>query len=121
MITVKYEEYHNDYFRKDHEHRFADLTELENWIFEQMQQDYSSKERGWLTMYFPVGEEPSRIQFAPKWGGADFWIHQIENGNGIIFTDGVHTSGLKHWSSEVREWLRQCKERQYSPKFVLVE
>lgn len=120
MITVRYEEYHNDYHRKDHTMRLANLKDLEDWMFDQMKQDYSSKEKGWLYMYFPV-DEPSRIQFSPQYGGSNFWIHQIENENGIIFTDGGHTASRKHWSQEVQEWLKHCKERQYAPKFVFAE
>lgn len=121
MITVCYEEYHNDYFRKEHEKRFANLAELEEWIFGQMKQDYSDKEKGWLRMFFPVHETPSRIGFTPQWGGPNCWIHQIESERGIIFTDGRHTAGQKHWNQEVRDWLKHCKERQYSPKFVFAE
>lgn len=74
VITVRYEEYHNDYFRKEHERRFANLEELEEWMFGQMKQNYSSKEKGWLYMYFPVNKEPSRIQFSPQYGGPDLCL-----------------------------------------------
>lgn len=124
MIKVKYEEYYNDYFRRNHEKSFSDLTDLENWIFNQMQQDYTKP----FTMYFHTpeknarihGEGASRIEFTPRWGGCTFWIHQMENYDGIIFSDGTFTSGQKHWSQEVQEWLAHCDKRQHSPKFAFV-
>lgn len=40
MLNVKLERYLNDFCRKDETKSFASLSELENWIFDQMQQDY---------------------------------------------------------------------------------
>lgn len=125
MVKIKYEEYYNDYFRRNHEKTFSNLTDLENWMFDQMQQDYS-KSHG---MYFPTPEKsarfhsegPSRIEFTPKLGGPTFWIRQIENYGGIIFSDGTFTSRKKHWSKEIQEWLKHCDMRQHSPKFSFVE
>lgn len=121
MILVKCEEYYNDYYRKSMEKRFGDLKELEDWIFGQMKQDYSDKKTGWLAISFPVYDEPSTLEFKPERGGPHYWIHQISNENGIIFTDGRLTARQKHWSKEFREWALQCKERQYAPKFSFVE
>lgn len=124
MIVVKYEEYLNDYRRSNHEKRFSSLTELEDWIFSQMQQDYTDG-RG---MSFPTVEKckqlgdtgPGEISFTPRWGGPEFWIHQIENDSGIIFSDGGMTAGQKHWSQAVQDWLAHCDERQRQPKFNFV-
>lgn len=120
MIKVRYEEYHNDYFRRNHEETFSSLTELEDWIFGQMQQDYTKS----CGMYFPTGKhskEASRISFTPVCGGCSIWIHQIEDYRGIIFSDGTFTSGQKHWSKDIREWLVHCDERQHAPKFTFVD
>ena len=39
MLRIYYEEYYNDYHRKELNRSFSTLKELENWIFGQMQQD----------------------------------------------------------------------------------
>ena len=41
MYVVKFERYWNDYRRKDETKTFLGLAELENWMFGQMQQDYT--------------------------------------------------------------------------------
>ena len=122
MLRVKYEQYWNDFHRRNEVKQFADLDELAEWMFGQMQQDYTK------AMSFPTPEKASRIgesgpwaiEFRPAWGEGNIWIHQIENSCGIIFSDGKFTSGQKHWSQEVKEWLVQCEERRCSPKFNFV-
>lgn len=124
MITVKYERYWNDYHRKYEEKTFSGLAELEDWIFGQMQQDYKK------AMSFPTVEAADRIkasgpwaiEFRPTHTGESIWIHQIAYASGgIIFTDGKHTSGQKHWSKEVQSWLDRCAERRSAPKFDFAE
>lgn len=125
MIKVFYEEYYNDYIRKNHVKTFSDLTELEEWIFGQMMRDTSED----FAMFFPTPEilkricsdGPGRIEFKPQYGGPDFWIHKIENYDGIIFSDGIYTSRKKHWSKEIKEWLIHCDKRKQSPKYLFVE
>lgn len=41
MYVAKFERYWNDYRRKDETKTFSGLAELENWMFGQMQQDYT--------------------------------------------------------------------------------
>lgn len=126
MVKAKIERYWNDFRRKDETMSFTDLAELEGWIFNQMQQNYV-KERS--AMSFPTPEAVERIgvtgpwsiEFCPKWGGEEIWIHQIETPDGIIFSDGKFTVGHKHWTSEVKCWLTHCEERCRSPKFNFVE
>lgn len=125
MITVKYERYWNDFARKNEQRTFRDLEDLENWIFGQMEQDYTKQ----FVMSFPtpgaakrIGEPgPWRIEFKPKWGGELFWIKQIESEHGIIFSDGTFTAGQKHWSDSVKTWLCHCEERRKEPKFTFAE
>lgn len=40
MYRIDYEEYWNDFFRKQHQKTFASLSDIEEWIFGQMQRDY---------------------------------------------------------------------------------
>ena len=125
MIRVKYERYWNDLIRKNEEKSFADLNALADWIFGQMQQDYKKD----FAMSFPtpevakrIGEKgPWRIEFKPQYGGETFWIHQIEDFNGIIFSDGQFTSRRTHWTTEVQQWLTACDARRRAPKFNFVD
>ena len=122
MIRVKYERYWNDYIRKQEEKCFASLTDLEDWMFNQIQQKYEE------AMFFPtpaaakkIGSTgPWTIELRPRFGGEDIWIHQISNHEGIIFSDGKFTSGYKHWSKEVQEWLVHCDMRKKQPLFNFI-
>lgn len=123
MIRVFYEKYWNDFIRKSEEKSFEDLKEVEEWIFGQMQQPYKN------AMSFPTPAKcerihangPWEIEFTPSFNGPNFWIHQIENSNGIIFSDGKRTNGQRHWSKAVQEWLVCCDERKLTPKLTFVE
>nr|DAR88140.1 MAG TPA: hypothetical protein [Caudoviricetes sp.] len=50
MYVAKFERYWNDYRRKDETKTFSGLAELENWMFGQMQQDYTKD----FVMTFPT-------------------------------------------------------------------
>lgn len=71
MYVVKFERYWNDYRRKDETKTFLGLAELENWMFGQMQQDYTKD----FVMTFPTpaaavrikADGPWAIEFRPKW------------------------------------------------------
>lgn len=125
MITIKYEKYYH--YRREHETKaFRNLTELENWIFDSMKREYIND---WCAMSFPTVEKANRIksdgpwaiEFRPERGGVIYLIHQINNGNGIIFTDGMHTNQQKHWSKDVKEWLDGCEQRRKHQKFTFVD
>lgn len=115
MLRVKYERHWNDFVRKSEEKRFQDLEDLENWMFGQMEQDYTKD----FVMGFPTPEKaerigdvegaPWRIELRPKWGGESLWIKQIQSDNGIIFSDGTFTSGHSGWRSagSPRTWRRR--------------
>lgn len=53
MIYVKYERYWNDYNRKIENKAFVSLNDLADWIFSQMQRDYSEP----FAMSFPTPEK----------------------------------------------------------------
>lgn len=126
MVKIKYERYWNDFIRKSEEKTFYGLDELANWIFDQMQQDYTKD----FVMSFPTPEKlrriretdgPYRIEFKPTRGGESIWIYLIQDSNGIIFSDGRFTSGKKHWSRAVQEWCIACDKRQHAPTFNFVD
>ena len=112
--TFKYEEYHNDYTRRMHEISFTTLDSATNWIFNQIQHKWTEG------MYFPC-REPSRIEFQPVFGGPSYWIYMITSDRGIEFSDGRFTSGQKHWSKDIQNWLSSCREKQKAPKFTFAE
>lgn len=122
MLNVKLERYLNDFCRKDETKSFASLSELENWIFDQMQQDYSHNTSA---MSFPtpaavrniLADGPWAIEFQPIRGEATISIHQIESNKGIIFSDGRRTAGRKYWTDEVQAWLTHCAQRRRDPQF----
>ena len=120
MLRIYYEKCNCGYHGDEEEKSFSSLVELENWIFYQMRQDYSDVDSGWYAMFFP-NKEIDTICFTPVRCGSVFRIHRIDNEHGIVFSDGRFTGGKKHWSSEIRQWLKQCHERQYNPHFNFVD
>ncbi|MFR2635578.1 hypothetical protein [Neglectibacter timonensis] len=66
MYVAKFERYWNDYRRKGETKTFSGLAELENWMFGQMQQDYTKD----FVMTFPTPAAAVRI----KADGADMII-----------------------------------------------
>ena len=103
MLKVYGEHYVNDWNRHDVAYEFANLKELEEWLFDQPKQYHY--------MYFPICKEyshyPITVQLA-EWSTL-LWIHRIDSENGIIFSDGV--KGKKYWSKEVEEWCKHCDKR----------
>lgn len=125
MLRIKFERYWNDYHRKDDVKPFDDFSDLENWLFSQMQQDYTKEP---YAMCFPTpaaakrihADGPWCIEIQPKYGEEQIWIHQIESSEGIIFSDGRFTAGKKHWTTEVQDWLVHCEQRRKNPQFNFV-
>lgn len=121
MLKIRYELYQNDFRRRNESRTFSTLRGLEDWMFDQMQQDYTRD----FVMCFPTPEKAARIgecgpwqiEFKPVYGGETIFIHQIEGFDGILFSDGKFTAGQKYWSVEIQDWLVHCEERRKSPKF----
>lgn len=122
MLRVKFERYWNDYHRRDDSKPFDDFSDLENWLFSQMQQDYINNSH---VMSFPTpaaakrihADGPWSIEIQPKYGEEQIWIHQIESSGRIIFSDGKFTSGKKYWTVDVQDWLTHCEQRRKNPQF----
>lgn len=121
MLKIKYERYWDDYRRRNETKSFSSLNGLEDWMFGQMQQDYTKD----FVMSFPTPEKAARIgecgpwsiEFRPERGGEKFYIHQIEGFDGIIFSDGTFTTRQKYWTVEIQDWLVHCEERRKNPRF----
>lgn len=120
MITAKITEYRNDYNQHERRERFQDLDAFADWIFGQMQVNYSDKD-GSFALWFPKCDDIrwlSYIKVIPEYNGPSLWIKQIEDDSrGILFSDGTFTAGQKHCTRDVREWLAKCEERRKHPVF----
>lgn len=120
LITVRMIYYWNDFCRKEKKERFGSLDELADWIFGQMQTDYSGKD-GRESLSFPKcsnSEDIYEITMIPERGGITIWIKLIEDDSlGIVFSDGTFTARRKHCTATVRHWLEECEERRKNPVF----
>lgn len=116
MYTVKYERHRNDYEKQHLEIKFNSLDEIENWIFDQMKNDYHNNGNLNMYMYFPI-DGICRIKFKPQTPGPYYWIHEIDSSNGIEFTDGTYTCNQEHKSETIQHWLEHCEERRKNPTF----
>ena len=69
MITAKIVKYYNDYNQKAFDKTFENLDELADWIFDQMQLDYTSRKRflcrkgAGVVPEMRGAKETSKIQF----------------------------------------------------------
>lgn len=132
MISVKYERYWNAFNRTHETKSFETLHELEEWIFDQMEQVQQACRQQELrlssAMFFPTpksmekiaADGPCHIMFKPNLYGQIIFVHEILTESGVIFSDGEFTAGQKHWTREVQDWLTHCFERQTSPKNNIV-
>ena len=113
MITVKYEYYYND---NNFDHRkkdFANLDHFEIWIKNQM---HVSKLDKWIRFCPDLGY----MTMQPDGPGWSYHIHQIEDEDGIIFSDGQYTSGQKHVANCVRKWMEELEVKLKTPMYNFV-
>ncbi len=122
-IRIKYEEYRNDYNRKDCERSFYTLSEFEDWFFGLCKGTYKkdasipdpdNKHGIWA-------DGPSCMEMNCRWTEDKvYWIHQINTDNGIIYSDGHHTNRMKHWNDDAKEMCRRMLQRKKNPQFNFV-
>lgn len=104
MIFVKYEEYYNDYIRKQNlVERFLSLETFKHWVEFNTVGDTNDERTLWWPHYKESNYFTYKIQ-----NGWKVCIRMIVNEEGIIFTDGFYTSGKRHSSNEFYKW---CQER----------
>ncbi|MCM1237285.1 MAG: hypothetical protein NC489_45025 [Ruminococcus flavefaciens] len=124
MLAVKMIEYWDDDRQHAVNKRFSGLDAMAEWIFGQMQVDYT-KEENRYALYFPECATPSRIMrisMTPSLYGPTIWIKLIEDDcMGIVFSDGTFTAGQKYCSKTARKWLEKCEERRKHPAFNFAE
>lgn len=89
MITAKIVKYYNDYNQKAFDKTFENLDELADWIFDQMQIDYTKKP-GCDFLTFPTNRFGKwyEISVRPNYGGYVYWIHEIDSGTALFFQVG---------------------------------
>ena len=119
MIKIEYEAYRNDFDRQTGITKtFNSLDDLADWIFGQMKQKYDGES---FVMWYPTDKARlCRISFIPEWRGPSYWIHKIEDSDGILFSDGSTTSGQKFMADCVQKWCKACTERRDKPAFNFV-
>lgn len=123
MIIVKYEEYVNDYNRRHKTENFFSLGSFVDWVFNtcrgKYDEDISCPDPD--TKIFSANEMPYSIDINNMWSeGKHYWIHQISNEVGIIFSDGTYTSRQKHWNDTTKQMCRDIIARKQKPVFNFV-
>ncbi len=118
MITVRYEEYTNDYIRRNTTKTFSSLGEFENWFFSlcngSYEQDISIPDP--RRSDIPSGMEVRCYQTE----GKCYWVHMISRDAGIIYSDGHHTDGQRHWNDETKSLCVEMIQRKKKPTFNFV-
>ena len=113
MLKVRIEKYHNDYNFDHMMHNFHSFVELKEWILRQMN---VSNLKEWIRF----SSDPIYFRMQPDGPGWSYKIHQIEDEDGIIFSDGQHTDGQRHIADCVKQWLNEFKQELEAPKFNFV-
>lgn len=123
MIRVKYERYHNDYNRRTEEKTFYDLSQVADWLFSKANGRYKDR----LFFIDPDGRIPyfggklnldsSCISAKYDDTGYATWVQEIIKDGKIIYSTGEYTNGISHWNDEIKQWLRDCRDRQRNPHF----
>ena len=124
MIRVKYERYHNNYNRKIEEKDFCNLDQLADWLFSNVSGNYKDKmffinpDNNWFTHCDgKLRLDSSCISTSYDSSGYCTWVHQIVKDGAIIYSTGKFTNGICHWNEEIKQWLRDCRERQLHQAF----
>lgn len=124
MIRVKYERYHNNYNRKIEEKDFCNLDQLADWLFSNVSGNYKDKmffinpDNNWFTHCDgKLRLDSSCISTSYDSSGYCTWVHQIVKDGAIIYSTGKFTNGICYWNEEIKQWLRDCRERQLHPVF----
>lgn len=120
MYKVKYEKYYNDY-RKSYETKtFRTMEEFADWLFGMVKGEYKR------SMWFTNPDDEHLLNGKLKLDGSCihsndgewiYWIEQIEKDGTIIYSTGKFTNNVCHWNDEVKQWLRDCRQRMNNPTF----
>lgn len=121
MYRVKYKKYYNDYRNSQEIKSFYSLEELADWLFEMVNGKYNNS-----SLYF-VDPDVKHERYGKLYlsnsciqsydGTFSYWVEQIERDGAIIYSCGTFTNGICHWNEEIKQWLRECRERKNNPTF----
>lgn len=118
MITIKYEEYTNDYIRKYKDHTVPFLQSFEDWFFNLCDGDYSKKISIPDPKHSVCKDGPYRMEVNCVWTqNKCYWVHQIMRDGKIIFSDGKFTSGQKYWNEDMKQLCSEMLKRKAKPVF----
>lgn len=122
MYLVSGIKYHNDYTKRPFTMRFNSLNDIFEYM-KKISKNFSAQ----YGNYFPTRRGTDydwccRISCNDTEDGVydDFWICQIENENGILYSDGRYTHGERFCAKFVESWLADCelKRKNNKPRFV---
>lgn len=120
MITAKIVKYYNDYNQKAFDKTFENLDELADWIFDQMQLDYTKKP-GCDFLTFPTDRFGKwyEISVRPNYVGYVYWIHEIDSESGIIFRVGNIQPGKISVQKRCRSGSRNARSERNIQNSIL--
>ena len=118
MVQVYYDEYTNDYCKRDKDRRFYDLSDFKDWFFGLCKGDYER----YISIPNPDSnvwkEGPSCMEVNCMWTDDKIYrIHMIKKDGAIIYSDGRHTNRIKHWNEIVKNMCRDMLARKKNPQF----
>ena len=120
MIKVYYEEYTNDYCRRDKTETFYGYDAFKDWFFNKCRGSYKDKISipNPDSTIFKKDELPYSMEVNCMWEeNKCYWIHKIEKDGKIVFSDGRHTNRIKYWNDDVRQMCREMLAREKNPQF----
>lgn len=119
MIRVFYDEYTNDFWKPQQEKALCTLAEFKDWFFGLCKGKYEDK----ISIPMPDRTDiwkdgPSAIECNCMWEESKTYrVHMIMRDGAIIFSDGRHTNGQKHWNEETKQMCRDMIQRRKAPTF----
>nr|DAX14589.1 MAG TPA: hypothetical protein [Bacteriophage sp.] len=122
MYKVKYEKYYDYYINSQEVKTFYSLKELADWLFEMVNGEYNNSSFYFVNPDEKHEREDGRLYLDDSFiqscdGTFHYWIEQIERDGEIIYSCGTFTNGICHWNEEIKQWLRECRERKNNPTF----
>ena len=115
-IVIKYEEYRNDLWRKNHMNWFKDLEQFKDWFFE------LSDGRNDL---IGIPDPEDCTVFGEPSGGMEvsnyrpfcvtYWVHEIDIDEQVVFSDGFYTDRRRCWTDEIKQLCKEMLSRKNNP------
>lgn len=125
MITVKGEHHYNDYTRKNFEKDFSDMGEFFAWA-KKVSRNFNNRYGNFFPRVIRRADgdvDVGRVSIVDEENrGWEYFIYEISNGNGIVFSNGVTTNHKKFIAKKLEELFDQYTEQinkiRESPNFV---